>query len=157
MYGIEQKLKIIRHAERYGTASCCDAFALKVRTLRRWRRLYREEGAAALSDGRKSVSGRKGGRPVPPEVVSFIRPPQDPCHLNAGAGIIKPALSGFCERRDYAPMSVAMIGRIIADDKDKRRTVPLRLNRLGKVKSLCPKNSRHRKPKPLAMWWPLIA
>ena len=45
MYGIEQKLKITRHAERYGTASCCDAFALKARTLRRWRRLYREEGA----------------------------------------------------------------------------------------------------------------
>ena len=29
MYGIEQKLKIIRHAERYGTASCCDAFDVK--------------------------------------------------------------------------------------------------------------------------------
>ncbi|WOV91411.1 MAG: hypothetical protein R1F54_01750 [Candidatus Zeuxoniibacter abyssi] len=42
MHGIEQKLKIIRHAERYGTASCCDAFDVKARTLRRWRRLYRE-------------------------------------------------------------------------------------------------------------------
>ena len=49
MHGIEQKLKITRHAERYGTASCCDAFDVKARTLRRWRRLYREEGAAALS------------------------------------------------------------------------------------------------------------
>ena len=43
-------------------------------------------------------------------------------------------------------MSVATIGRLIADDKDKMRTVPLRLNRLGKVKSLFPKNSRHRNP-----------
>ena len=42
-------------------------------------------------------------------------------------------------------MSVATIGRIIADDKDKMRTVPLRLNRPG-VKPLLPKNSRHRKP-----------
>ena len=73
MHGIEQKLKITRHAERYGTASCCDAFDVKARTLRRWRRLYREEGAAALSDGRKGGSGRPKGRPVPPEVVSFIR------------------------------------------------------------------------------------
>ena len=62
MYGIEQKLKITRHTERYGTASCCDAFDVKARTLRRWRRLYREEGAMALSDGWKGVSGRKGGR-----------------------------------------------------------------------------------------------
>ena len=62
MYGIEQKLKIIRHAECYGTASCCDAFVLKARTLRRWRRLYREAGAAALSDGRKGVIGRPKGR-----------------------------------------------------------------------------------------------
>ena len=29
------------------------------------------------------------------------------------------------------------------------RTAPLRLNRLGKAKPLLPKNSRHRKPKPL--------
>ena len=43
-------------------------------------------------------------------------------------------------------MSVATIGRIIADDKDKMRTAPLRLNRPGKVKPLLPKNSRHRKP-----------
>ena len=64
MHGIEQKLKITRHAERYGTASCCDAFDVKARTLRRWRRLYREEGAAALSDGRKGGSGRPKGRPV---------------------------------------------------------------------------------------------
>ena len=56
MYGIEQKLKIIGYAERYGTASCCDAFDVKARTLRRWWRLYREEGAAALSDGRKGVA-----------------------------------------------------------------------------------------------------
>ena len=91
----------------------------------------------ALSDGRKGGSGRPKGRQVPPEVVSFIRHyRQDPRHLNAGARIIKPALSGFCERRGYAPVSVATIGRIIADDKDKRRTVPLRLNRLGKVKPL---------------------
>ncbi|WOV91366.1 MAG: helix-turn-helix domain-containing protein [Candidatus Zeuxoniibacter abyssi] len=62
MYGIEQKLKIIRHAERYGTASCCDAFDVKARTLRHWRRLYREAGAAALSDGRKGGSGRPKGR-----------------------------------------------------------------------------------------------
>ena len=31
MYGIEQKLKITRHTERYGTASCCDAFDVKAR------------------------------------------------------------------------------------------------------------------------------
>ena len=43
MHGIEQKLKITRHAERYGTASCCDAFDVKARTLRRWRRLYRKK------------------------------------------------------------------------------------------------------------------
>ena len=147
MYGIEQKLKIIGYAERHGKAACYDAFDVKARTLRRWRRLYREEGAMALSDGRKGGSGRPKGRQVPPEVVSFIRHyRQDPRHLNAGARIIKPALSGFCERRGYAPVSVATIGRIIADDKDKRRTVPLRLNRLGKVKPLLPKNSRHRKP-----------
>ena len=148
MYGIEQKLKIIGYAERHGKAACYDAFDVKARTLRRWR-LYREEVAMALSDGRKGGSGRPKGRQMPPEVVSFIRPPQDPRHLNAGAGIIKPALSGFCERRSDAPVSVATIGRIIADDKDKRRTVPLRLNRPGKVKPLFPKNSRHRKPKPL--------
>ena len=79
--------------------------------------------------------------------MSFIRHyRQDPRHLNAGAGIIKPALSGFCERRGDASVSVATIGRLIADDKDKMRTAPLRLNRLGKVKPLFPKNSRHRKP-----------
>ena len=150
MYGIEQKLKITRHTERYGTASCCDAFDVKARTLRRWRRLYREEGAMALSDGWKGVSGRKGGRQAPSEVISFIRDyRQDPRHLNAGAGIIKSALSGFCERRGYAPVSIATLSRIIADDKDKMRTAPLRLNRLGKAKPLLPKNSRHRKPKPL--------
>ena len=65
---------------------------------------------------------------------------------NAGAGIIKPALSGFCERRGDAPVSVATIGRLIADDKDKVRTVPLRLNRPGKAKPLLSKNSRHRNP-----------
>ena len=111
MYGIEQKLKITRHAERYRTASCCDALDVKARTLRRWRRLYREEGAAALSDGRKGGSGPKG-RPVPPEVVSFIRHyRQDPRHLNAGAGIIKPALSGFCERR-YAITAIDLYSHI---------------------------------------------
>ena len=46
-------------------------------------------------------------------------------------------------------MSIATLSRIIADDKDKMRTAPLRLNRLGKAKPLLPKNSRHRKPKPL--------
>ena len=55
----------------------------------------------------------------------------------------------FCERRGYAPVSIATLSRIIADDKDKMRTAPLRLNRLGKAKPLLPKNSRHRKPKPL--------
>ena len=53
MYGIEQKLKIIGYAERHGKAACYDAFDVKARTLRRWRRLYREEGAMALSDGRE--------------------------------------------------------------------------------------------------------
>ena len=43
MYGIEQKLKIIGYAERHGKAACYDAFDVKARTLRRWRRLYREE------------------------------------------------------------------------------------------------------------------
>ena len=43
-------------------------------------------------------------------------------------------------------MSVATIGRLIADDKDKVRTVPLRLNRPGKAKPLLSKNSRHRNP-----------
>ena len=102
-----------------------------------------------LSDGRKGGSGRPKGRPVPPEVVSFIRDPpqQDPRHLNAGARIIKPALSGFCERQKLCVgEAFATIGRIIADDKDKMRTAPLRLNRPGKVKPLLPKNSRHRKP-----------
>ncbi|WOV90213.1 MAG: hypothetical protein R1F54_06560 [Candidatus Zeuxoniibacter abyssi] len=49
--GIEQKLKIIGYAERRGKAACYDAFDVKARTLRRWRRLYREEGAMALSYG----------------------------------------------------------------------------------------------------------
>ena len=40
---IEQKLKIIGYAERHGKAACYDAFDVKARTLRRWRRLYREE------------------------------------------------------------------------------------------------------------------
>ncbi|WOV90164.1 MAG: hypothetical protein R1F54_06290 [Candidatus Zeuxoniibacter abyssi] len=38
--------------------------------------------------------------------------------------IIKPALLAFCERRSDAPVSVATISCIIADDKDKRRTAP---------------------------------
>ena len=43
---------------------------------------------------------------------------------NAGAGIIKLALLAFCERRGYAPVSIATLSRIIADDKDKMRTAP---------------------------------
>ena len=93
---IEQKLKITRHAERYGTASCCDAFDVKARTLRRWRRLYREEGAAALSDGRKGGSGRpKAGQCRLRSYRLSATTAQDPRHLNAGARIIKPALSAF--------------------------------------------------------------
>ncbi|WOV91968.1 MAG: hypothetical protein R1F54_04915 [Candidatus Zeuxoniibacter abyssi] len=38
--------------------------------------------------------------------------------LNSRIGC-NPALSGFCERRGCAPVSIATIGRIIADDKDK--------------------------------------
>ncbi|WOV91682.1 MAG: hypothetical protein R1F54_03275 [Candidatus Zeuxoniibacter abyssi] len=81
--------------------------------------------ASRLHRVRKGGSGRPKGRPVPPEVVSFIRHyRQDPRHLNAGAGIIKPALSGFCERRGYAPVSITTLSQLIADDKDKMRTAP---------------------------------
>ncbi len=141
----EKRIRVLRFWDEHGMEAAIDAFSVSPRTLYRWKaRLARSQGQLTSLNPKSTAPKRRRKRQWPPELVAEIRRLREK-EPNLGKDKIYPLLKPWCEARGIACPSVSTIGRIIADDPDKMRLVPQRIDRLGRVK---PKRKRKgRKPK----------
>lgn len=141
----EERIRILSFWDEHGIEAATDAFEVSRRTLYRWRARLRKAGGelTALNPGSMAPKRRRK-RQWPPEVVAEIRRLRMK-RPNLGKDKIHPLLEEWCSQRDLPYPSASTIGRLIADDPDKMRLVPQRIDRLGRVKPK--KRPKPRQPK----------
>jgi len=141
----KRRAKILAHWEMFGLESTLHAFKISKRTLFRWKArrnkgLGRMEALNPSSRKPKKVRTRRW----PVEIVREIKSLRY-AHPNLGKEKIHVLLKPYCERTGLPRPSIATIGRLIADDPRKMRTVARKPSCAGRRLLKRPKK-KARKP-----------
>ena len=144
----EKRLLILKFWEEHGFKPTVDAFSVSRRTLYRWQadlRRGRQEPRALAP--RSTAPKQRRVRSWPQPVVDFIQQLRQK-RPNLGKDKIYPLLKTWCKKKKQPCPSASTIGRLIADAPDKMRSVPQKIDRLGKKKPI-KRKARLRKPNDL--------
>ncbi|WP_201353138.1 integrase core domain-containing protein [Hydrogenimonas urashimensis] len=151
-----KRLKILKFYDKWDLDATLEAFDISRRTLYRWKALYKESDGDILSlNPRSKAPKKKRQSQTPGEIVEKIRELRS-TYPNMGKAKLYHLLKPWCEENRLPVVSESTIGRVIANDKDKMRLIPYRIDSKGNVK---PKRRvfKNRKPKnlkskPMRLW-----
>jgi len=151
-----KRYKIILFYEKYGLDATLEAFEISRRTLFRYKAMFQKGGKtiSALEPKSKAPKHQRKST-VSQEIINKIKSLREE-YPNLGKTKLYHMLKPWCEEHKLDIISESTIGRIIAKDKDKMRTVPLRIDRNGKPKPR-KRKFKNRKPKnlkakPMHLW-----
>lgn len=141
----ERRAKILAFSEKHGLKTTQDAFGVSRRTLFLWKaRLKKGSGKTEALNEKSRRPKKVRIRQWPEAVIVEIRRWRTE-HPNLGKDKIHPLLKRFCDERNIACPSIASVGRIISDARDKMRTFPVKVRHSGK---LVVRKRRHKERKP---------
>jgi transposase InsO family protein len=148
-----ERLKILKHWDKYGLKSVMDAFSVSRRTLFNWKKsLNKGEGKPEALNSKKRTPQRKRKRTWDFRILEEIKRLRNE-HPNLGKEKIYPLLLDFCDAFDMGecPKSKT-IGRLIKD-LGGLRVAPQKITHFGKVKK-ANRQKVLRKPKDLIPLYP---
>jgi transposase InsO family protein len=145
------KYNILCFLDKYGFAATIDAFGISKRTLYYWRQKLKDNGKLGLNDKSKAPINKRV-KTWDADVVDEIKYLRD-IYPNIGKNKLHPLIDEFCKKHNLDTPSISTIGRIIANDKNKMRTYPKKINHFGK-KVRVNRQKVLRKPKDLQAKYP---
>ena len=116
---IERRLKIIGFFEKYGTKITKEAYGISRSTAYNWKKKLKENNGKLISlspISRAPDKVREKNRKL--EVVGFVKEYRNE-HPKVGQEAIKPVLDKYCRKNNLRTVSVATIGRILKELKEK--------------------------------------
>ncbi len=144
----QRRLKILQFFEKYGLEATLEAFDISRRTLYRWKSIYEKNNQDVLSLNPKSKAPKRKRKPqTPKEIIQKIKELREH-YPNIGKAKLYHLLKPWCAENNLPVISESTIGRVIANDKDKMRFAPYRIDSKGRVKPK-KRNFKNRKPKNL--------
>lgn len=139
-----EKYKVLCFWDKYGIDATIDAFAIKKRTLYNWKAKLKQGGMLSLNDQSKTpINKRK--RIWDKDIIDEIKYLRQ-TYPNLGKDKLYPLIKDFCNKHKLVYPSISTIGRIIADDKDKMRMFPIKIDHYGRRINVNRKRVK-RKPK----------
>lgn len=148
-----ERLKILKHWNKYGLESAMDAFSVSRRTLFNWKKSFNKGGSKPEAlNAKKRTPKQKRKRMWDLRILEEIKRIRDE-HPNLGKEKIHPLLLDFCDASGIAECPKPMtIGRLIKD-MGGLRTFPQKVSHFGKIKKVN-RQKVLRKPKDLAPSYP---
>ena len=116
---IDRRVKIIMFFDRYGTKVTKEAFGISRSTVYNWKKKLKENNGklislSPISRAPDKVRQKERSR----EVEEFIKGYRNE-HPKVGQEAIKPPLDAYCRKNNIKTISVATIGRILKELKEK--------------------------------------
>lgn len=153
----QTRLKILNFYDKYGLNATIEAFDISKRTIYRWKAKLKENGNSPEALNPKSTKPKNFRKSsVHKDIVCEIKRLRE-VYPNIGKAKLHVLLQQWCKDNNHTLPSQSTIGRVIANDKDKMRITPLRIDRNGKVKPKRKRVFKNRKPKnlktnPIELW-----
>lgn len=147
---VRNRLKILRHWQRFGLASAVHAFGVSKSTLYAWRKTLGQAGGNTAALKPASKRPKQVRTPVwSAQVMAELKRLRQ-AYPNLGKEKVFAKLVPFCQTRGLALPSVSTIGRMIASSPDKLRSSAWQINSKGQRKRFT-RAAVTRKPKGLQL------
>ena len=117
---VKERLKTLEFYKEFGLEAALKHGNISRATLYKWQKKYKEYGVNGLIAGNRCPKNKRKSK-IGQEVKEFIKGFRNRsyCH-KASQYAIKPELDVFCQENKLKTISLAQIGRIIKELKDKR-------------------------------------
>ena len=131
-----ERYKILQFCNKYGLDATIEAFNISKRTIYRWKSILKENNNDITSLNPKSTKPKTYRKSLFSTIlVDEIKRLRE-IYPNIGKAKLYILLQSFCNDNNIKLPSISTIGRIIANDKNKMRLTPYRIDRNGKVKTI---------------------
>ena len=142
-----ERLKVLGFYDKFGLTATLEAFDISKRTLYRRQSAYKKKGVLALNPKSTKPKNSRSSKLATYEFKKEIKEIREK-YPNLGKERIYYLLKPKYEKLGLKLPSISTIGRIIANDKDKMRVVPHKIDINGKTK-IIKRSFKNRKPKNL--------